>query len=319
MKKLFTLVLAAKLFGAGATVHDPVFMAQYLTEMTKLLNNASAQVKSLGGIATTVNETKTNIYNTAVTLENAMWNFTRAAQNFTETAQPKNIYKSIQKLSSTDPADFTTYNGNKGVFYDDIQGYINAGDEISDERMRSHKEAINKLRRIANALRQTSYKDFKDALDIKERVEYLDRLDEKFSNEQLVKIKEVVASYYFADNNKSVIDQKLDRLKRLSSEMANNKLGMVQMQQLTNMYLSEMLKELMLIRKDMSNLVYASAIYYSKGITHKDRIRFSKLQREMADTTSAQAGETSAKVNMQQLKMKSFCQKIKCSEGYKID
>lgn len=252
-------------------VHDSMLYANtimLINQTTDLLKNAREQVETLGGVKTIVDETKSNIYNMKNGLERSIGRLTDEARKLKESASAESMDKTISSLSSTDPADFQNSPNNKGIFYQDLkdlrnEGLENVGWYGQNEITEALKNTSDSLKKVSTALTKTNYRDFMKALDDIDRQEDIKNAKEQYGGKTLAEMHRQAEELYMDFN----ISENIERLEMLAQEINNpDAKDMVQMQQLSNILLHELIREIFKLRQGMNIVTYSASTYYARGL-----------------------------------------------------
>ena len=242
-------------------------------EYAKTINLLTNQIKTLGGIRTSIDDMKRGMFNAKDSLEGAFTNLQGSLEGLhgaMDNAEIKSLF-SIKRSSIG--------NGSGGILYEDISGKINAYLKIADDEMikamggkKKAKELQVKLYTIQKALSQTNLNDFKSVMSANINGKEMEKsllIQDYLKNIESV-TKENIQQDGFAnvqaDYNEwfhPTEEQKAKRKKereRLSSftKYITSSTDINQQTQTTNMILQEMLKIMM---KE-----YKSALKYRNSI-----------------------------------------------------
>ena len=170
IKKLFVLLLSIQL-SFGFTVTDPtsyVYFMQQIKQTTDMIDNITTQIETLGGIRSSVDDMKRDIYNSKDSLEGAIYNLQNSVKSMSEASRSVEI----KSLFSMDRKSIGNTHG--GILYENISDTIKAYFKEADEKTimkaggkEKFKDLQIKLYTIKKALEQTNLNDFKKVMKAK--------------------------------------------------------------------------------------------------------------------------------------------------------
>ena len=122
---LSLLLLAESALAAGMAVSDPTsytFYVQQINAATEQIKLIQKEVETLGGIKTSTDDVKRQIYRVQDDFRNAMNNLVNAQKGLASAILE--TPETVDKLVSTDRDSITTAPGDGGVFYEDTGEFL---------------------------------------------------------------------------------------------------------------------------------------------------------------------------------------------------
>jgi len=176
--KIILILLLSQVLNAVQPVTDMGSYSYYVNQINQtstLINNSTQQIKSLGGIRSSIDDMKRDIYNAKDTLEGSIKNLKGSIKKLKEAG------KSVEVKSLFSMRRDSIGSTSDGVFYDDISNEINsyfkAADEVLIEKnggkdnMKKNKLVLYKLNK---SLGKTSLNGFKAVMGSKINYEELE-------------------------------------------------------------------------------------------------------------------------------------------------
>ncbi|RXJ82176.1 hypothetical protein [Arcobacter sp. F2176] len=275
LKKFLVLLLSYQLSFSFVTT-DPtsyVYFMQQIQQMTKMIDAATTQIKTLGGIRTAMDETKRQIYNAKDNLEGAFSNLQSAMKDLQEATSNAEV-KSLFDLGR----DSIKTNSTEGILYknitNEIQSYFdNADDAIMKNFDKAKLQAYDEeMKKLTAALSSNSLEDAKKNLETLDYAkisknlllrDYLASLQGKSKEgyrNYALKMNNDIWNKYFLPNEEEKEKRKArqEKVAKYISYIENSS-DIYQQTQTTNMILAEILTVL--------NEEYKSAISYRNAMS----------------------------------------------------
>jgi hypothetical protein len=275
LKKFLVLLLSYQLSFSFVTT-DPtsyIYFMQQIQQMTKMIDAATTQIKTLGGIRTAMDETKRQIYNAKDNLDGAFSNLQSAMKDLQEATSNAEV-KSLFDLGR----DSIKTNSTEGILYknitNEIQSYFdNADDAIMKNFDKAKLQAYDEeMKKLTAALSSNSLEDAKKNLETLDYAkisknlllrDYLASLQGKSKEgyrNYALKMNNDIWNKYFLPNEEEKEKRKArqEKVAKYISYIENSS-DIYQQTQTTNMILSEILTVL--------NEEYKSAISYRNAMS----------------------------------------------------
>lgn len=278
-------------------------MTQSIALLTEIINGATKQLETLGGISGAVTETKKSVIQTAKSLKSAAQDLQDSMQDFASAASLNNLAKTFEELSSFDDSVLNKSNSG-GIFYTDLKEFINGDSSQAKEIAKLNQ----KLKQVGKIVNSNGTKELQQNIADLQTYNEVQKNKQLFNNEQIRKISNSIRQkFYSTDQNVSFMEKKTTRILELSKKITE-KSSMVQMQRLNVMYLNEILKELQNIGLYMAMTAFVTSTHYKNSI--KGSISFQEYNERLATLTDKKGKKTNQKrINRE------FCQKYKCNLG----